>query len=128
MDDILTIEVLIMAKNYTSHSYWNRVLNGGICKFLILRALHEGPAYGYEIIRRVASLTDQFCAPTQGTIYPVLEDFRKCGCVTCRQEVVSGRTRKIYTLTPKGLEAYQAGLEVWQKGLCCVKCVVEQEG
>ena len=115
-----------MARDYTTHGYWNRILNGSLCKFFIMRALCDGPAHGYEIVRRVAGLTDGFCMPTQGTIYPVLEDFRKCGCVTCCQEVVDGRTRKVYTMTPKGQEAYQAGLEVWQKGLSCVKRAVEQ--
>lgn len=123
----MTIEVSIMARNYTTHGYWNRILNGSLCKFLIMRALCDGPAHGYEVVRRVARLTDGFCVPTQGTIYPALEDFRRCGCATCHEEVVGGRTRKVYTLTPKGHEAYQTGLEIWQKGLCCIKHVVEQK-
>ncbi len=114
-----------MAKNYTTRGYWNSILNASLCKFFILRALYDGPAHGYEIIRRVAKLTDEFCTPTQGTIYPVLREFQECGCVTCRREVVNGRTRKIYTLTPKGQDAYQTGQEVWQKGLCCVRQVVK---
>jgi PadR family transcriptional regulator PadR len=116
-----------MAKNYTTHSYWNGILNASLCKFFILRALCDGPAHGYEIIRRVARLTDNFCVPTQGTIYPVLREFQQCGCVTCSPEVVNGRTRKVYTVTPKGRDAYKAGQEVWEKGLCCVKQVVAEK-
>ena len=51
-DDILTIEVLIMARDYTTHGYWNRILNGSLCKFFIMRALRDGPAHGYEKIGR----------------------------------------------------------------------------
>jgi len=116
-----------MAVSYTSKTYWSGVLNASLCKFFILRAICDGPAHGYEIIRRVARMTDYFCTPTQGTIYPVLREFQECGCVTCRREVVNGRTRKVYSVTPKGREAYKAGLGVWQKGLRCVQHVVEQE-
>ena len=116
-----------MARNYTTKGYWSRILNASLCKFFILRALHEGPAYGYEIIRRVSRMTDNFCIPTQGTIYPALREFQECGCVTCCNEVVDGRTRKVYTMTPKGEKAYEAGVEVWKKGLCCVHSIVDEK-
>jgi DNA-binding PadR family transcriptional regulator len=112
---------------YTSRRYWSSILNASLCKFFILRALCDGPAHGYEIIRRVATLTDNFCVPTQGTIYPVLREFQECGCVTCLPAVVNGRTRKVYTVTRKGRDAYKAGADVWEKGLCCVKQVVERK-
>lgn len=116
-----------MTRNYTAQSYWGRILNGSLCKFFIMRALYDGPAHGYEIVRRVARLTDNFCMPTEGTIYPVLRDFQKCGCVSCRQEVVNGRTRKVYTMTAKGKEAYQAGVQVWKKGLYCVAQIIDRK-
>lgn len=114
-----------MAKDFTTNKYWSRILNASLCKFFILRALYDGPGHGYEIIRHVARLTDNFCVPTQGTIYPVLREFQECGCVICRQAVVNGRLRKVYYLTPKGRKAYQAGLKVWQKGLSCVQRVID---
>jgi DNA-binding PadR family transcriptional regulator len=116
-----------MTIRYTSQKYWSGVLNASLCKFFILRAVCDGPAHGYEIIRRVAMLTDDFCVPTQGTIYPVLREFQQCGCVTCHEEVVNGRTRKVYTVTPKGRDAYRVGMKVWQKGLCCIQRVVERK-
>jgi len=112
---------------YDNQKYWNGILNASLCKLFILRAICDGPAHGYEIIRRVARLTDNFCVPTQGTIYPVLREFQQCGCVTCRTELVNGRTRKVYSVTPKGKKAYQMGREVWQKGLCCVNRVIGEE-
>ncbi len=116
-----------MAKDYTTSGYWNSILNAGLCKFFILRALCSGPTHGYDIIRKVARMTDNFCVPTQGTIYPVLREFQECGCLTCSQETVNGRTRKVYTVTPKGRKAYRAGQEIWQKGLRCVERVVEKK-
>ena len=62
---------------YDNQKYWNGILNASLCKLFILRAICDGPAHGYEIIRRVARLTDNFCVPTQGTIYPVLREFQQ---------------------------------------------------
>jgi len=117
-----------MRVHYTTRTYWGRILNASLCKFFILRALCDGPAHGYDLIRRVARVTDGFCVPTEGTIYPVLREFLECGCVTCHREVVNGRTRKVYRMTAKGRRAYRAGVEVWAKGLCCVRRVVGRRG
>lgn len=106
-----------MPISYTDKTYWSRILNASLCKFFILGAVCDCPAHGYEIIQRVAQLTSHFCVPTQGTVYPVMREFEECGCVTCHQEVVNGRKRKIYTVTPKGREAYRSGLDVWRRGL-----------
>mgnify|MGYP001440683383 CR=1 FL=1 len=112
---------------YTSEAYWDRILNASLCKFFILRALCDGPSHGYELIQRVARLTDGFCVPTQGTIYPVLREFQRCGCATCRRRVVGGRVRKVYAVTAKGRRAYRVGLQVWRKGLCCITEVVDRK-
>ncbi len=114
-----------MTKDYTASGYWTSILNASLCKFFILRALCEGPAHGYEIIRRVDTMTNGFCVPNEGTVYPVLREFEQCGCATCHQETVSGRVRKVYSVTRKGQEAYMAGRDIWQKGLCCVGQVIE---
>jgi len=116
-----------MAVSFSDKTYWSRILNASLCKFFILKAICDGPAHGYEIIRRVARMTDGFCVPTEGTIYPVLREFQQCGCVTCRKDVVKGRIRKVYTITPKGRKAYETGQRVWREGLCCVERVIQQK-
>lgn len=103
--------------DYTCPTYWRAVLNASLCKFFILRAVCLHPGHGYEIIQRVAKLTGNLCAPTQGTVYPVLREFEKCGCVRCRTAIVHGRERRVYRATPKGRRALQSGLDVWQRAL-----------
>src|ERR1035438_8497372 len=103
--------------DYTGREYWNAVVNASLCKFLVLRAVCGQPMHGYGIIRRVAELTDNFCVPTQGTVYPVLREFEKCGCVRSRSELVHGRERIVYSATAKGRKALAAGLDVWRRGL-----------
>ena len=99
---------------YTNRQYWNDIINMSLCKFFILRVLYTQPSYGYEIIRKVAGLTENFCVPTEGAVYPVLKEFERDGCVTSEKLIVGGRQRKVYTLTPLGREAFEVGAEVWE--------------
>jgi DNA-binding PadR family transcriptional regulator len=99
---------------YTNLRYWNDVINMSLCKFFVLRVLYGQSSYGYEIIRKVSELTDGFCAPTEGAVYPILKEFERDGCVTSEKKVVGGRQRKVYTLTPLGREAFEVGAEVWE--------------
>ncbi|MDO9714624.1 PadR family transcriptional regulator [Paracraurococcus lichenis] len=51
--------------------------------------------------------------PSEGALYPTLREFEQGGYVTSETEVVSGRERRVYTLTDKGREAFQVGLDAW---------------
>ena len=106
-----------MRKQYASRDYWRGMLNAGVCKLLILRAVCDRPSHGYAIIRRVAALTHDVCVPTEVTVYPVLREFEACGCLTVRDDTVRGRTRHVYRATPQGRAALRAGLVVWRHGL-----------
>ncbi len=77
------------------------------------RVHRDGPSHGYDIARAVERVTSGCCSPTEGGLYPVLREFEQGGYVTSEAEVVSGRERKVYTLTDKGLEAFRVGLEAW---------------
>ena len=100
---------------YLDKTYWNGLIKMSLSRLFILRVLYEKPLHGYEISKRISSLTCGCCAPTQGALYPVLHEFEKGGYVTRHTKTVGGRTRKVYTITPKGEEAYKVGLEAWQE-------------
>jgi DNA-binding PadR family transcriptional regulator len=114
-----------VARHFLSEGYWAAVLKAGLCKFLILKALGEGPVHGYQLIRRVGVMTGGFCEPTEGTIYPVLREFERAGCVRRQVGTVFGRPRKVYALTAKGRQALRAGVQAWKQGLACVRRAVE---
>lgn len=71
--------------------------------------------HGYEITKEVAALTEGCCAPTEGSMYPVLHEFEKNGLVTSQTQVVGNRERKVYTLTEQGMHAYKIAAETWAK-------------
>ncbi|MHB1134201.1 MAG: PadR family transcriptional regulator [Chloroflexota bacterium] len=86
-----------------------------LSKFFILRVLYGQPMHGYEIARTVAAVTNGCCTPTEGTIYPVLREFEDGGYVSASTETVSGRERKVYTLTERGRLAFEVAVEAWQE-------------
>lgn len=103
------------APDLTSRSYWNGTIKMSLSKFFILNVLHQQPMHGYDIARAVESTTKGCCSPTEGTIYPAMREFEEGGYVTSEAEVVSGRERKVYTLTDKGRQAYGVALEAWME-------------
>ncbi|MEN2978317.1 PadR family transcriptional regulator [Tistrella bauzanensis] len=101
--------------DFTSRAYWAGTIKMSLSKFFILRVLHDGPMHGYDIARTVERITRGCCSPTEGTIYPVLRDFEAGGYVTVRAELVSGRERRVYTLTDRGHQAFQVAVEAWME-------------
>ena len=97
----------------TDRSYWSGTIKMALSKFFVLRVLHDAPSHGYDIARAVERVTSGCCSPTEGGLYPVLREFEQGGYVTSDSEIVSGRERKVYTLTDKGRDAFQVGLEAW---------------
>lgn len=108
------------AVDYTDRAYWTGIIKMSLSKFFILCVLHQKPMHGYEITRAVERTTNGCCSPTEGTIYPVLRDFEQGGYVTARAEVVSGRERKVYSLTEKGRTAFKVAVEAWTEVTCCL--------
>jgi DNA-binding PadR family transcriptional regulator len=84
-----------------------------LSRFFILHALHRQALHGYEITKQVADITCGCCAPTEGSLYPVLKEFVENGLVTVEAQTVSGRERKVYTLSKAGERSYQVASEAW---------------
>ena len=100
---------------YLDGEYWNGLLKMALSRFFILRVLRSSPAHGYAIAQKISELTRGCCSPSQAAIYPVLKDFMQGGYVTCHKEMVSGRQRKVYSLTSKGEQAYRVAVEAWRE-------------
>lgn len=101
--------------DYTSVEYWNGIIKMSLSKFFILRVLSTQSLHGYDITRTVRDMTKGCCSPTEGTIYPLLKEFEEGGYVTSLTEVVNGRERKVYTLTPKGHQAFLVAVDAWEE-------------
>lgn len=75
--------------------------------FYILLVLREGPLCGIDIAVRIEQRTHGRLRLGPATLYTILGKFEKEGCI--REMAVEGRKRT-YTITPKGLRAYETEL------------------
>lgn len=101
--------------DYTDRAYWAGLIKMSLSKFFILCVLNSRSMHGYDITRAVESTTQGCCSPTPGALYPVLREFEAGGYVTCEAQVVSGRQRKVYTITDRGREAFRVAVEAWSE-------------
>ncbi|MBP7831325.1 MAG: PadR family transcriptional regulator [Kiritimatiellae bacterium] len=109
---------------YTNPAYWKAMMDASLCRLLILRIVCERPRHGYGIIWRAAELTNHQLVPTQGTIYPVLRDLARSGCLQCRIERTGRRERRVYRATSRGRQALRAGAGVWRRGLARLQALL----
>lgn len=100
----------------TDPGYWKSLINTGLTKLLVLKILSKGPSHGYEIVKEVESITAGCCVSTFGTIYPILKDLTQHGYAEVHEDkqLKGAQKRRVYTLTPLGVEAYKTALEAWR--------------
>jgi DNA-binding PadR family transcriptional regulator len=71
--------------------------------FLILTALADGSQHGYGIIAQVADISGGRVRLRAGTLYAALDRLRADKLIGVdREEIVDGRLRRYYRLTPAG--------------------------
>jgi DNA-binding PadR family transcriptional regulator len=77
--------------------------------YFVLAALLDGPLHGYAIIQRAEHLSGGRVRLATGTLYTALDRLTAEGHVELvREEIVNGRARRTYGLTPPGAGALQA--------------------
>lgn len=71
--------------------------------FLVLAALAGGPQHGYSILADIAEMSGGRVRLRAGTLYTALDRLRHDALIDLdREEVVEGRLRRYYRLTPQG--------------------------
>ncbi|BFU47262.1 PadR family transcriptional regulator [Krasilnikovia sp. MM14-A1004] len=80
--------------------------------YFILAALLDEPRHGYAIIQKVDELSQGSVKLAAGTLYAAIDRLHAKGYVHhVREEVVNGRARRYYGLTPDGRAAVRAEAE-----------------
>jgi DNA-binding PadR family transcriptional regulator len=80
--------------------------------FLILTALADGAHHGYGIMTDVAAISGGRVRLRAGTLYAALDRLLSEGHVGVdREEIVDGRLRRYYRLTPAGTDTLAAEAE-----------------
>lgn len=85
-------------------------------KTIVLKLLAENRRmYGYEISQRVKQLSDGDIELTYGALYPILYKLESEKLLATTSEVVDGRARKYYALTPRGRKLAKVKVSELQK-------------
>ena len=80
----------------------------GSTALLVLGLLRDGDKYGYEMISQLALRSEGVFELKEGTLYPVLHQLEREGSLeSYSAQAASGRTRKYYHLTPKGVRVLE---------------------
>jgi DNA-binding PadR family transcriptional regulator len=84
----------------------------GWIQFLVLRVLYERPMHGYQLIEELEGRG--FVRPGRfktGSLYTILNRMQHRGLLSSKEgRSKSGRLRRVYEVTPVGVEALKMGL------------------
>lgn len=75
----------------------------GLLIHYILHKLASKPAYGYELLSDVERNTQGLWRPSPGSLYPLFKRMLDKGLIDVKEVKVGRRSRRLYTITPKGL-------------------------
>lgn len=106
--------------DYSDREYWQGTIKMSLSKFFVLCVLHQKSMHGYEVVQAVEASTKGCCSPSEGTVYPMLNEFEAGGYLTAKSEIVQGRERKVYRITKKGRDAFQTAVEAWLEATDCI--------
>ena len=82
---------------------------------LVLSLLAGEDMYGYQMIVELARRSDHTFELKEGTLYPILHALEAERLVTVREkEAETGRVRKYYRITKKGMKALEEKKEEWR--------------
>ena len=87
----------------------------GHLDLLLLSILAKGPAHGYAVIESLRSRSEGTFDLPEGTIYPALHRLESQGLLLSSWSADSARRKRIYQLTPKGLQILAKRQEEWKK-------------
>jgi len=88
----------------------------GHLDMIVLAALSSGPAHGYAVIQEIHRRSGGAFELPEGTIYPALHRLEQAGLLSSRWATAeSGRQRRVYVLTRRGIRALADQRAIWQR-------------
>lgn len=94
---------------------------------MLLAALADGPAHGFDLLKRLEAAGCGALRLKEGSVYPALYRLERSGLVRAAWETDDSRKgprRRIYTLTRKGRTQLAAGREEWRQFVSIVGAIV----
>lgn len=93
--------------------------------YLLLTALAEGESHGYALAQRVGDITGGDVTLGAGTLYATLDRLLHDDLIEeSGEEVVDGRSRRNYRITPSGRQQVAARLAQLQRRVSAMSAVL----
>ncbi len=94
----------------------SKELSKGSNALLVLSVISKGDLYGYQIIRTVATLSEDVFQMNEGTLYPILHALEKNGFLESywSEGSETSRRRKYYRITEKGIKELEKQEQEWK--------------
>lgn len=94
---------------------YRREMLKGSTETLLLSLLKNQPMYGYQIIKELDKRSEGYFRFREGTLYPALHRLEATGLIRGTWEQhLSGKKRRYYRPTEKGLEWLEAKVAEWR--------------
>ena len=88
----------------------------GHLDMIVLAVLSSGPAHGYAVIQEIQRRSGGAFELPEGTIYPALHRLEQAGLLSSHWTTAeSGRRRRVYALTKRGIRALADQRAIWQR-------------
>jgi PadR family transcriptional regulator len=97
----------------------------GHLDLLLLAVLEKGPAHGYAVIESLRARSGGAFDLPEGTVYPALHRLEKDGLLRSQWSEQTGRRRRVYQLTPKGVGTLARRRSEWGQFSRAVDATVE---
>ena len=99
-------------------------LKRGLLDVCVLAAIKDGESYGYKIIKDMKPYIEL----SESTLYTILKRLETADMLTVRTAEHSGRLRKYYRITKKGLARIGEFKREWGEILSIYRFVTKEDG
>lgn len=97
----------------------------GHLDMLLLAAVRARPAHGYAILENLRLRSGGTFDLQEGSVYPALHRLERAGLLRSKWSSASGRRRRIYEVTEKGLTELRARERNWHEFSRAVRSVLK---
>lgn len=97
----------------------------GVPELLVLQLLRGREMYGYELVQAIKDATNETIILAEGVVYPVLHMLEREGALKSRRQLIAGRSRIYYSLTPAGERRCNEVSSSWQRIALAIRTVLE---
>ena len=100
----------------------------GSSQMLVLNLLNEKSCYGYELIKTLKQRSNDVFDMKEGTLYPILHKLENDRLIKSSNQEVSGRVRKVYSITTRGIKVLEEEMKQWNEFSLAVNQVLAFKG